>query len=100
MTIIILWVISMITLIIIMGEVRYRRSYIEQTSHKNVTISNSWKDDIDNNIEQLNIERLDSDFVSRNTLAMRGSWRLAQNQVIDNKTLSALLEEEYSQRLS
>ena len=50
MTIIILWVISMITLIIIMGEVRYRRSHIEQTSHKNVTISNSWKDDIDNNI--------------------------------------------------
>ncbi len=63
--------------------------------------SKDWKGNMDENLDSLVIEHSNNGFVSSQTLAMamRGSWRLAQNQVMEREIFSVLWEEEYAKKL-
>lgn len=53
----------------------------------------------DTDIDVLNIESVKTDFVPTTKIAMRGSWRLAQDMVMDSSDFIELRECEYSKSL-
>ena len=56
-------------------------------------------DNIDNDISDLAVEDTGSDMIQSQVLAMRGSWRLAQNQSLSSKQFEILRKDEYSKML-
>ena len=93
------WVIALICLIVIMGEVKYRHFDKKGLGRGDRIFGQKWTESVDVDMDELSMEYIDHDFVHAQTLAMRGSWRLAQNQVMGLKTFSQLKQEEYSKKM-
>lgn len=94
-----IWIIVIICIVIIFGEIRYHFVDTKETLRENKAVSKDWKDNIDTDMDKLSMEHTDNEFVSSRVLAMRGSWRLAQNQVMDTKNFSVSSSKEYSKML-
>lgn len=94
-----IWVTICICVVLILGEVKYRCSDQREKVKESKMTSKDWKDNMDADLDRLFIERPNNEFVSSQALAMRGSWRLAQNQVMERETFSVLREEEYTKKL-
>lgn len=97
--IIVIWIIAIMGLALIIGEIKYRFEYRKGGSVNQNIFMRSWNDSIDRDIDALLMEQLDDDFVSSKVLSMRGSWRLAHNQVMDAKLFESMLIDEYSRKL-
>lgn len=94
-----IWAILMLVMIIICGELRYRFLDRKETLIKNKYMSRTWRENVNIDINRLSMEQTEDDFVSSRVLAMRGSWRLAQNQVMGLKSFNDLKREEYKKKL-
>lgn len=93
-----IWIIICICVVVILGEVKYRYDQREKVRESKVA-SKDWHDNVDADLHGLLIEHPNNEFVSSQVLAMRGSWRLAQNQVMEKEIFSILREDEYSKKL-
>ena len=67
--------------------------------NREVFIAKEWSDNIDRDIDILDVETSTSSIVPTTTLAMRGSWRLAQDLVMDKSDFAELSEYEYNKVL-
>lgn len=94
-----IWVLIVTCMVIIMGEIKYRCFDKKEVSRENKVVSKDWKDNVDTDMDKLSMEQTNDEFVSSQILAMRGSWRLAQNQVMGKSTFSVLRTEEYEKML-
>lgn len=96
--IVVIWLVSIIFLSIIIGEIKYQYSKINYVNDFNFSIQD-WEQNIDTEIKNLSIEYLNDNFVSSKKISMRGSWRLAQDKVMGMEYFSRLKQEEYSKKL-
>lgn len=94
-----IWVIICIGVVAILGEVEYRYLSQKEKPSETKATSKDWKDNMDADLDGLFIECPNNEFVSSRALAMRGSWRLAQNQVMESEIFSVLREREYAKKL-
>ena len=97
MIFIICWLVIILVFSIVVGEIIYRKSKNNIINNGNVSIHEDAESCSDISLKNLSIEELD--FVSSVDLAARGSWRLAQNNVMSYETFKALRDEEYAKRL-
>lgn len=88
----------MIGIVVILGEMRYRCSEKRKKTEKEIVFKD-WKDHVDTDLEELFIEDASGEFISTQILAMRGSRRLAQNQVMEREVFHMLREAEYARKL-
>ena len=93
------WLAVIICSVIVIGEIKYCCFDKKEIERGNKSFSRDWTEDVDADMDELSMEHIDNDFVSSRTLAMRGSWRLAQNQVMGVKTFNQLRQEEFSKKL-
>lgn len=93
------WLVTIICFVIIIGEIKYRYFDKKETARSEKAFSRQWMESVDIDMDQLSMEYVENGFVSSQALAMRGSWRLAQNQVMGAKTFNQLRQEEYSKKL-
>ena len=93
------WLITIICAVIIAGEIKYRCFDKKDLLKDNTAFNKKWTESIDTDTDELSMESVGEDFVNSQALAMRGSWRLAQNQVMGMKTFVQLRQEEYSKKL-
>lgn len=94
-----IWIVLIITIVIIGGELRYRCSLKEKQRDMSNVGREGWKNNIDVDLERLSTERLKGDYVPSKVLAMRGSWRLAQEQVLELSSFEELKCIEYGKML-
>lgn len=94
-----IWIIICICVVLILGEIKYRYLDQREKDKESKATSKDWKDNMDADLDRLFIECPNNEFVSSQVLAMRGSWRLAQNQVMERETFSVLREKEYIKKL-
>ena len=94
-----IWIAVIVCIIIIFGEIKYRCFDKKDVLRESNIVSRDWKDNVDADMDKLTMEDTNDEFVSSQTLAMRGSWRLAQNQVMGKQTFSSLRTEEYAKML-
>lgn len=92
------WAISILFIGILISEIRLRRLRALKKSNRNFW-KKKWTDSIDTDIDVLNIESVKTDFVPTTKITMRGSWRLAQDMVMDSSDFIELRECEYSKSL-
>lgn len=97
--IIVVWLVVIICSVVIIGEIKYRYFDIKEIERGDKSFERKWTESVDIGMDELSMEHIDEDFVPSQALAMRGSWRLAQNQVMGAKTFSQLRQEEYSKKL-
>ena len=93
------WLVVIICSIVIIGEIKYRYFDKKEIERSDKSFSRKWTESVDVDMDELSMEHIDNDFVPSQVLAMRGSWRLAQNQVMGVKTFNQLRQEEYSKKL-
>lgn len=93
------WILMLLVIVVAIGEVRYR--YLRKSYNKieNEIFNRTCEDNVDVDLERLSMECVGDDFVSSQRLAMRGSWRLAQNQMIGLENFNNLKNEEYRKML-
>ena len=96
--IILFWIISILVIAILIGEIRFRQLRAVKSTNRDFRIG-KWTDSIDKDMDVLNIECFETEFVSAAKLAMRGSWRLAQDLVMNVGDFMELRECEYSKNL-
>lgn len=96
--IIFIWFICLIIIITLFGEIRFRQLRTRK-KNREVFIAKEWSDNIDRDIDILDVETSTSSIVPTTTLAMRGSWRLAQDLVMDKSDFAELSEYEYNKVL-
>lgn len=94
-----IWILTVACIVIVFGEIKYRFFDKKEVLRENKAVSKDWKDNIDTDMDKLSMEHTNDELVSSQVLAMRGSWRLAQNQVMGARTFSMLRAEEYTRRL-
>lgn len=94
-----IWIMACICVIVVLGEIRYRCLDKREKASEDKVLSKDWKDNIDADLDELDIECPNDGFVSSQALAMRGSWRLARDRVMEKEIFSALLKEEYAKKL-
>ena len=94
-----IWLIAIVCSIVIIGEIKYRYFDKKEIERGDKSFSRKWTESGDVDMDELSMEYIDNDFVASQALAMRGSWRLAQSQVMGVKTFSQLRQEEYSKKL-
>lgn len=82
-----------------MGELKYRFFDKKEFLRKDEILSKDWTDVVDTDMDKLSMEHTDDEFASSQVLAMRGSWRLAQNKVMSSQSFSTLRKEEYAKML-
>lgn len=99
MMIIGIWIIMVICIVVVLGEIKYRYFDTKETLRENKAVSKDWKDNVDTDLDKFSMEHTNDEFVSSQVLAMRGSWRLAQNHVMGGQTFRVLRSEEYSKML-
>lgn len=97
--IILIWLLIILVLTIIIGEARYRKLSKNLGTGLQTINSMNWKESVDVDLCKMNMEYIKDDFVNSTALAMRGSWRLAQENVMGEKTFVELRNDEYSKRL-
>lgn len=96
--IILIWIISVFILAVVIGEIRFRQLRTIRNSTKKLNVE-KWTDSIDKNIDDLSIESSGAEFVPTTKLAMRGSWRLAQDLIMNKDDFTELRECEYRKSL-
>lgn len=94
-----IWMIITTCIVIIVGEIKYRCFDKKEVIIENTKVSKDWRDNMDTDMSKLSMEYANGEFISSQSLAMRGSWRLAQNQVIGIQTFDVMREEEYGKML-
>jgi hypothetical protein len=93
------WFLIVLSIVIICGEIKYRYFDKQREIRKNHMVSDDWKDSIDIDMDYLSMEHASNEFVHSQSLAMRGSWRLAQDQVMGEQSFRMLATEEYTKML-
>ncbi|MGN1158021.1 MAG: hypothetical protein ACI4TK_17745 [Agathobacter sp.] len=93
--IILFWIISVLIISVLIGEIRFHQL---KNINKKFNIE-KWTDSIDKDIDGLSIESFGTEIVSTKKIAMRGSWRLAQDLVMNVSDFTELKECEYSKSL-
>lgn len=96
--IILLWIVSVLIIAVLIGEIRFQRLRVSRNDNKKLSIR-KWTDSIDRDMDVLGIEGSETEFVPATKLAMRGSWRLAQDMVMNAGDFVELRECEYSKSL-
>ncbi len=94
-----IWIIMCICVVVILGEVKYHCLDQRKKARESEMAFKDWKDNMDTDLGGLFIENPNSEFVSSKVLAIRGSWRLAQNQVMERENFNILRDEEYTKKL-
>lgn len=94
-----IWIIVIIGFVILGGELRYRYFLKHKQLNMNNILKNDWEENIDVDIERISTEHLKGDYVSSKVLAMRGSWRLAQERVLELSSFEELRHIEYRKKL-
>lgn len=97
--IMVMWLASVLISIICIGEIRYRKSQSVERSRVEY-LDNLIDSDEEREFGTLKIERATNNFVSTQSLSRRGSWRVAQNNVLGSYTFEAMRDQEYSKKLS
>lgn len=96
--IILFWFVGVIMTACLIGEIRFRQLRASRNTNKRFNIG-KWTDSIDKDMDVLDIESIETEFVPTTKLAMRGSWRLAQDSVMNVSDFAELRECEYSKCL-
>lgn len=96
--IILFWIISVVIISVLIGEVRFQQLKKLRNTNKKFNIE-KWTDSMDKDIDNLSIESFGTELVPTTKLAMRGSWRLAQDSVMNVSDFTELRECEYSKSL-
>lgn len=91
-----IWIITLITLTLLLGEFLYRSSQ-ESIKKKCIHMSNDSVSYTDISLKNLSIES--PEFAPSTSLSTRGSWRIAQNKVMSYESFVAIRDEEYSKKL-
>lgn len=94
-----IWIATVIFVVIVFGEIKYRLFDKKEAKVENKEFAKTWEDSMDMDFDELSMECVNNEFVSSQSLAMRGSWRLAQNQVIGTRTFDEIRKEEYRKML-
>lgn len=94
-----IWILAVVFIVVILGEWKYRCLTQKAKTKTTGALSKKWEDNIEADMDRVSIEHSDSGFVSSRGLAMRGSWRIAQNQAMTGGAFSVLRDAEYSKRL-
>lgn len=97
--IILVWIISVISMIMVFGELRYRYIKNDKGNNKIFQSSTEWTDSIDKDIDSLSIEMPESIMIPTASIAKRGSWRLAQDMVMGVQEFVEMKEAEYCKYL-
>lgn len=97
--VVVIWCLGIISLGIIIGEIKYRYSEKDALIKKNTSISKGWEEDVDRDIDDLSIEYTSNNKVQHQILAMRGSWRIAQKQIMESQSFYTILDREYRKKL-
>lgn len=99
---IIIWGICIIVFGILLGEYQYKNLHKNRVSRReNIerTAGKEWKDSVDYDIELLELETVSYDMIPHHMIERRGSWRIAQNQMIDLRKFQEERNIEYSKML-
>lgn len=96
--IILFWIISVLIISVLIGEIRFQQLRELKNTNKKFNIE-KWTDSMDKDINSLSIESFGTELVPTTKLAMRGSWRLAQDLVMNVSDFTELRECEYSKSL-
>ena len=96
--IILFWLIGILFMAVLIGEYRFRQLKASKNTNKSFH-NEKWTDSIDKDMGSLDIEGFEKEFVPITKLAMRGSWRLAQDLVMSAADFRELRECEYSKKL-
>lgn len=94
--IILIYALVMLTIAAVGGMLRLR--CLKQQQRRHFGFSSMVNDSVDERMDNLNIENPGS-MVSVRTLAKRGSWRVALDQVMSSQTFEEMKAEEYSKKL-
>lgn len=94
-----IWLLTIICLAVCIGELRYRYLKNCKKNQKKNIFNKEWEESIDIEVPKLSMEQANSGFVSSVSLSRRGSWRIAQNQVMGLETFEKLRAIEYSKML-
>lgn len=97
--IILFWIICILIISVLIGEIRFRQLKIARKSVNKKFNIERWTDSIDKDVDMLEIESFGVDLVPTTKLAMRGSWRLAQDLVMSMSNFVELRECEYNKSL-
>lgn len=99
--IIIFWLTILFAVIVVAGELTYRYFNLHKEYKMHCSIPQRYEDAIDMGMDSLTItiESVPDELIPTQRLAMRGSWRLAQNQIMNNTTFSMLKKDEYNKFL-
>lgn len=93
------WIAIVMCIAVIAGEAKYRWFGDRKQYAVHGAVSKDWEDYIDEDIYGLSMEDTDNEFVRLQVLAMRGSWRLARDQVMGRGMFHILREQEYAKML-
>ena len=96
--IIVFWIISVLIMAVLIGEIRFQWLRALRNTNKKINFE-KWTDSIDKDMDALRIEYFETEFVPTTKLEMRGSWRLAQDLVMNESDFAELRECEYSKSL-
>lgn len=97
--VVLIWMLTVLALIIILGEVRYRIIEYNKKMLLAEKASLSFKDSMDMDMDNLAMENINGDFVQLQSLEMRGSWRLAQSRYMAFDSFINMRDEEYGRKL-
>lgn len=96
--IILVWMVSILVIACVIGEVRFRQLRVLRSMKKSFNIQD-WRNDIDENIDSLAIESTETEFIPTTKLEVRGSWRLAQDSMMDIIDFEEIKKNEYNKFL-
>ena len=94
-----IWLVTIVCLAVCIGEIRYRYLKNCKKNQKKTIFDKEWEESIDIDVPNLSMEQSNGEFVSSVSLSRRGSWRVAQNQVMGLETFEKLRSIEYSKML-
>lgn len=96
--IIVFWFLGVLIMAVLIGEIRFQRLRVLRKSNKKINLD-KWTDSIDKDMDVLSLESYETELVPTTKLAMRGSWRIAQDMIMNVSDFAELREREYSKSL-
>lgn len=94
--VVLFWIISILLIACLIGEIRFRQLRTFSKTKRKICIG-KWVNSIDKDMDVLDVES--KEFVPTTKLSMRGSWRLAQDSMMDVDNFTEIKECEYSKYL-
>lgn len=92
------WLVVIVVSIVVIGEIRYRKECALR-SIKMEKVCALGINKIESGFGSLKIEEATNEFTSTQKLALRGSWRVAQNNVWGRYTFEDMRDIEYSKKM-